>query len=294
MMFAVLKSCQPTGSSFGCRFGSINNVTEAKKYRHAPVALTVMEIKHPQSNYLSRGDLAGIKQKLEHVAPLQKAEDVAEVQMFMNPGAQPVSSSRNLTLHRFSTRDKRTSITYANESIVVETTDYLNWTWFRSFVEAAVSARQDIAPVDGIERIGLRYIDEIRVPSTGGSVDWREWVAPSLLPPKYQDLQPLQQQAVVQYKSGEPEDTLTLRYGAVNGPPAVVVGPNLVRANAPGVGPYFLLDTDSAWTLAPGAPVPVLSLSFVTETANRLHAPAEGLFEALITARSRTEVFESE
>jgi uncharacterized protein (TIGR04255 family) len=279
---------------FGCRFGIMINVTEAKKYRHAPVALTVMEIKHPQSNYLSRGDLAGMKQKLEHVAPLQKAEDVAEVQMIVNPGAPPQTNSKNVTLHRFSVRDKRTSITYSNESIVIETTEYLNWTWFRRFVEEAVSVRQEIAPVDGIERIGLRYIDEIRVPKEGESVDWHNWVDPSLLPPAYPGLHPLQQQAVVQYKTGVPEDTLTLRYGAVNGQPAVVVGPNLVRANAPGPGPYFLLDTDSAWTLAPGSPVPELSLGFVTETANRLHAPAEGLFEALITDRSRTEVFEGE
>lgn len=269
-------------------------VDEAKKYPHAPVALTVMEIKHPQSDFLSRGDLAGMKQRLEHLAPLQKAEDVAQVQMIMNPGAPAFSNSKNMTLHRFSTRDKRTSITYSIESIVVETTDYLNWTWFRGFVEAAVTVRQEIAPVDGIERVGLRYIDEIRVPASSEQVDWQDWVAPSLLAPAYEGLHPLQQQAVVQYKVGEPEDTLTLRYGAVNGPPAVVVGPNLVRANPPGFGPYFLLDTDSAWTLGSGSAVPELSLDFVVATANRLHGPAEGLFEALITDRSRTEVFESE
>lgn len=271
----------------------MSSVTEAKKYPNAPVALTVMEIKHPQSDFLSRGDLAGIKQKLEHIAPLQKAEDVAQVQMIVNPGAPPYSTSKNMTLHRFSTRDKRTSITYSIESVVVETTDYINWTWFRHFVEVAVSVRQEISPVDGIERVGLRYIDEIRVPGDG-SVDWQEWVAPSLLAPAYNSLRPLQQQAVVQYEADQPEDTLTLRYGAVNGPPAVVVGPNLVRANVPGVGPYFLLDTDSAWTLAPGSPVPELSLDYVIETANRLHAPAEGLFEALITDRSRMEVFKGE
>jgi uncharacterized protein (TIGR04255 family) len=272
----------------------MTTVSEAKKYRHAPVALTVMEIKHPQSNYLSRGELAGMKQKLERLAPLQKAEDVAEVQMIVNPGAPPQTNSRNVTLHRFSARDKRTSITYSNESIVVETTDYLNWTWFRGIVEEAVAVRQEIAPVDGIERLGLRYIDEIRVPQEGDSIDWGLWVAGSLLPPAYSGLEPLQQQSVVQYKAQGPGDTLTLRYGAVNGAPAVVVGPNLVRADVPGPGPYFLLDTDSAWTLPAGASVPELSLDFVIETANRLHAPAEGLFEALVTNRSRTEIFEGE
>jgi len=272
----------------------MSTVTEDKKYSNAPVALTVMEIKHPQSDLLSRGDLAGIKQKLERVAPFQKAEDVAQVQMILNQGAPPYGSSKSMTIHRFSARDKRTSIAYSMESVVVETTDYVNWSWFRHLVELAISVRQEIAPVGGIERVGLRYIDEIRVPNVGGSIDWREWVAESLLAPAFKDLRPLQQQAVVQYGTEQPEDTLTLRYGAVNGPPAVVVGPNLVRANVPGSGPYFLLDTDSAWTLTPGSPVPELSLEYVIETANRLHTPAEGLFEALITNRSRTEVFANE
>ncbi len=270
-------------------------MTANKKYPNAPVALTVMEVKHPQSDYLSRGDLAGIKQKLEHIAPLQKAEDVTQLQMIVNPGANPFSgSSRSMTVHRFSTRDKKTSITYSSESFVVETTDYVNWTWFCDLVRTAASVRQDVAPVDGVERIGLRYIDEIRVP-VADQIDWRLWVAPSLLAPTFDGvtpaLVPLQQQAVVQYGTGQKEDTLTLRYGAVNGPPAVTVGPNLVRANPPAPGPYFLLDTDSAWTLAAGSPVPELSVDFVLETANRLHSPAEGLFEALITDRARTEVF---
>jgi uncharacterized protein (TIGR04255 family) len=269
-------------------------VTNVRKYPHAPVAIAVLEIRHPTSDFLSRGDLAGIKQKLEHIAPLQKAEDVAEFQMVVNGGNPPFSSSRNVTVHRFSSRDKRSSITYSNETIVIETTDYVNWGWFRSFAEAAVSTRQEIAPVDGLERIGLRYIDEIRVPASLGAVNWGEWVAPALLAPEFEYpvavLKPLQQQAVVQYATETEGDTLTLRYGAVNGPPAVMGGPNLVRADLPEPGPYFLIDTDSAWTLPQGMSVPEMSLNTVVELANRLHAPAEAIFEGLITDRLRSEV----
>jgi len=253
----------------------------------------VLEIKHPSSDFLSRGDLAGIKQQLEHVAPLQKAEDVSEFQMVVNGGNPPLSNSRNITVHRFSARDKRTSITYGSESILVETTDYVNWTWFRDLAVKAVAVRQEIAPVDGLERIGLRYIDEIRVPVVG-VVDWAGWVAPELLPPTFANtnvtLKPMQQQAVVQYSTDTEGDTLTLRYGAVIGPPAVTGGPNLVRANLPEPGPYFLIDTDSAWTLPPGTSVPELSLESVVEIANRLHVPAESIFEELITDKLRTEV----
>lgn len=268
-------------------------MSNVRKYPHAPVALAVLEIKHPTSDFLSRGDLAGIKQKLEHIAPLQKAEDVSEFQMLVNGGNPPFGTSRNITVHRFSARDKRTSITYSNESIVVETTDYVNWSWFRDFAETAVAARQEIAPVDGLERIGLRYIDEIRVPHSG-AVDWGDWVALGLLAPKFggsiASLKPMQQQAVVQYATDLDGDTLTLRYGAVNGPPAVTGGANLVRADFPEPGPYFLIDSDSAWTLAPGMSVPELNLDAVVEIANRLHSPAEAIFEELISDKLRSEV----
>ena len=268
-------------------------MSNVRKYPHAPVALAVLEIKHPTSDFLSRGDLAGIKQKLEHVAPLQKAEDVAEFQMLVNGGNPPFSSSRNITVHRFSARDKRTSITYGNESIVVETTDYVNWTWFRDLAEIAVATRQEIAPVDGLERVGLRYIDEIRA-NPSGPVNWADWVSPALLAPEFggsiKSLKPMQQQAVVQYATALEGDTLTLRYGAVNGPPTVMGSPNLVRANVPEPGPYFLIDTDSAWTLPPGVSVPELSLDAVVEIANRLHFPAETIFEELISDKLRLEV----
>lgn len=266
-----------------------------RRYPHAPVALTVLELKHPQSDFLSRGDLAGIKQKLERVAPLQKAEDVTQVQMLVNPGSGPMSNSRNLTVHRYLSRDKRTSITYSSESVVIETTDYVNWTWFCDLIEIAVAARQEIAPVDGVERVGLRYIDEIRVGNAKPKIDWREWVAEALVAPEFESVNPplipLQQQAVVQYAVGQEEDTLTLRYGAVNGPPAFNTGPNLVRADVPEPGPYFLLDTDSAWTLGLGSAVPELDVNYVLNIARRLHGPAEALFEALITPRARKELF---
>lgn len=264
-------------------------------YPNAPLALTVIEVKHPQSDYLSPGQLAGIKQKLELIAPLQKAEDVAEIQMVMGAPGGSVGTTRNRTIHRFSTRDKRTSISYGTESIVVETTDYKNWTWFCGFISAGISARQAVAPVDGLERVGLRYVDEIRIQSDERTTDWSLWVSTALTAPTFAipglELMPLQQQAVVQYATQREDETLTLRYGAVNGPPMVSGSPNLIRHDAPDAGPYFLLDTDSAWTLLPGESVPELELDLVLEIANRLHIPAEGVFEALITDKLREDVF---
>jgi uncharacterized protein (TIGR04255 family) len=257
--------------------------------------LALVEIRHPEGDFLSRGDLAGLKQWLTSYTPLQKAEDVSEIQMIMNPGAQPTSSARTRVVHRFSSRDRRTSISFGTDSIVVETTDYKGWTGFCELISAALSARQEIAPIDGIERIGLRFIDEIRLDGSDGPIDWGEWVVSSLLPPQFASedlgLTLSQQQSVVQYASARPEETITLRYGAVDGPPAVSSGPNFVRASTPPAGEYFLLDTDAAWTLTPGASVPEATADGVVQLASTLHASAKGLFEALITEKLRVEVF---
>jgi len=269
-----------------------------RKYKQAPIALALVEIRHPEGDFLSRGDLAGLKQILNAVTPLQKAEELSEIQMTMNPGAPPISATRNRTMQRFSSRDRRTSITFGVDSMVIETTDYKGWTTFCEFITAAVSARQEVAPIDGVERIGLRFIDEIRVPRSRENTDWREWVAPSLLPPIFDsselDLFLRQQQSVVQYATSSPEETIALRYGAVDGPPTVGSGPNFVRADVPEPGLYFLLDTDAAWTLTPGAPVPEATAAGVVELASTLHSSAKGLFEALITEKLRTEVLDVE
>jgi uncharacterized protein (TIGR04255 family) len=270
-------------------------VTVTGKYKQAPIALALVEIRHPEGDYLSRGDLAGLKQMLNSVTPLQKAEELSEIQMTMNPGTPPVSAMRNRTMQRFSSRDRRTSITFGVDSIVVETTDYKGWEAFCALITAAISARQEVAPIDGVERIGLRFIDEIRVPRTREETIWTDWVAPSLLPPDFNstelDLALSQQQSVVQYATSRPEETIALRYGAVDGPPTVGSGPNFVRADTPAPGLYFLLDTDAAWTLTPGAPVPEASAAGVVEIASTLHTSAKGLFEALITEKLRVEVF---
>jgi uncharacterized protein (TIGR04255 family) len=265
-------------------------------YKHAPLALALIEIRHPTTGYLSRGDLAAIKQQLVGVAPLQKEENVTEIQMMMQGNAMPVGPPTSRTVHRFLTRDRLTSIAYGPDSMAIETTAYQGWTALKRLTEQAIIARMTATPIDGVERVGIRFIDEIRTPDGANGRDWRGWVSDSLLAPDLGDgnLRPLQQQSVIQYQIGASSKTLTLRYGAADGPPVVVSGPNLVRAKQPGPGPYFLLDTDAAWLPSDGEAIPELQVEFVRETIEALHEPVSVLFESLITDKLRTEVLNRE
>lgn len=214
--------------------------------------------------------------------------------MQLGPGGMSPVTAADRELTKFMSRDRRTSVTYTSNSIVVETTNYPGWTEFKGIVAAAIDARQDIAPMDGLVRLGIRIIDEVRVPHTDPP-RWSDWLSPALLAPAVEvgdkSLDLLQQQSVVQYAGLHAGETITVRYGAVEGPPAVGSAPNLVRPNLPGTGHFFLIDTDSAWELPVGDETPALVTQDVLALAQGLHDPMKVLFEEFITDRLRNEVF---
>lgn len=266
--------------------------TPTPPYPNQPVALALVEVKHPESGPLSQPAIVALKAALRPYFPIHKTEEMTEVMLTFGPGMGP-GEHRQSSVPRFISRDRQSSVTFRVDAVVVETTRYPGWTEFKKLVEACLNAREDVAPVDGVERIGIRLIDEIRVPSEP-SPNWSEWVDQSLTGPRIKvddlEMHVQQQQSVVQYGSSAPGETLTLRYGAIQGPPAVQSTPNLVRLNVPDVGPYFLLDTDAAWTVTDEVAVPAFDQSAILNVADRLHRPMKGLFERSITAQLRTKV----
>lgn len=257
--------------------------------------MTIVEVRHPPSAIVSRGDLAGMKAGLLKLLPLQSSEDMNEFQFQVHEsGAAAPFQTRVSQAHRFSTRDRQTSVTYRADGLTLETTAYQGWAKLREILALAVKVRGEVAPVDGIERVGLRYINEIRVPGEN-EPDWAIWVDPSLSAPRPLvggiERQLIQQQAQALYRLDQPDRLLAIRYGAQNGPPIVGSSP-LVRKNMPDSGPFFLLDCDAAWTWAAesGEDVPEATDEFVVDTADELHGPVQDLFESMISDRLRVEV----
>lgn len=237
-----------------------------------------------------------MKAALRAYVPLASRENFAQLEITgVSGGPAPQTIMRGEEHVRFSSRDKRTTVTYAPAAVTIETTRYDSWKWLRELAGVALAARMDIAPVDGVERIGLRFIDEVRIPGES-EPDWREWVDPQLTAPNLAltpgRLQPLQQQSVVQYKTASPEVLVTLRYGAVDGPSAVQ-GISLVQADFPPAGPFFLIDTDASWSPGQGQDVPPLEASDVLSRADGLHDHVKELFEASLTQRLREEVLDA-
>ncbi|ETD34419.1 TIGR04255 family protein [Williamsia sp. D3] len=256
-------------------------------YPNPPIAIVILEVRHPVAE-LSNPAMAFLKNALQEYTPIEQTDTGLEIDV--QKGEQ-----RPVSIRKLVSRDRHTVVTPRPDALVIETTDYRGWEWFVGVAEAALSARHEVAPVDGVERIGLRYIDEVRVPDDE-PIDWSRWVIPSLLGPTREltelHLVPTQQQNAVQYATSTTGQTLTLRYGVARGS---VIQPNNVprRPAEPTPGsPFFLIDTDGAWEDS-GGMIPEFNVEEILRLCESLHAPSKEVFETLITEKLRTEVLNS-
>ncbi|WP_427008702.1 TIGR04255 family protein [Pseudarthrobacter sp. H2] len=259
-------------------------MTSNEVYPRSALALAVVELRHPSTEPLSSSALGLIKAGLAAVTPIQRWEEVMTIDV--QSGTQEVRR-----FPKFISRDQRTAVSFRTEAIAVETTNYEGFAGFRDVVETAVRVRHDVDPLDAIERVGLRYIDEVRVP-VAGPVAWGDWISPKLLGPdaphSSEFLSVVQQQGVTVFAAQTPGDSITLRYGLGEGQ-AVVGSPNLAR---PGEfsGPFFLIDIDGAWA-APEGMIPEFDVDDVIGACTRLHGPIKDVFESLVSEKLRNEVF---
>ncbi|MDQ4142805.1 MAG: TIGR04255 family protein, partial [Actinomycetota bacterium] len=195
---------------------------------------------------------------------------------------------------RFTSRDRTTGCQISPTSLIIETTTYGGFESFLSTVGVALDAIAGVDRPDGVTRVGLRYVDEIRVPGiTEAPGDWRGYVDEHLLAPVAEEfvtaagLIPRTWQGVVQYGTGRDRAVL-LRYGPAEGYAVPPGGPTR-RKDAPPSGLYFLLDLDSYWQ--PVEEIPEFDPAPLLDTFRELHVPAKALFDTIVTERLRDEVF---
>jgi uncharacterized protein (TIGR04255 family) len=196
-------------------------------------------------------------------------------------------------------RDRLVSVTLARDGLTLETTDYPGWATFGALLAEVIGQLAATSRPDGVIRVGLRYIDEIRLPEAPAtSRDWAGWIDPRLLSPLtlLDDEEPSTANVTLQY--GEPPGYVTVfRASPLSGGWTVNPdGPLRQPISLPG-GPYFLLDTDASWA-DPSRRVPPFESDAVTTVFEELHARCHDLFEASITSdlrdllrRDRTEVW---
>jgi len=262
-------------------------------FPNPPLALTVLEIRYPElAESISPRAQQQLRDALHDRLPL--IETITEDQVEVALGRHMPASLQRRAFPRFFTRDRTTALVAKNEALVLETTAYAGWENFRLAIQDILEAFQDVSQPDGVLRLGLRYIDEIRVPGIESAPgDWcgyiddhllaaasREFIPPSLKPALWQGL--------VRYRTEE-DSTLVVRYGPQQG---YAVDPSGAtrRHNPPAPGLFFLLDSDSFWQ---PDEVPEFRADTLLERCDRLHAPIREFFEIAVTDKLIEEVFDA-
>lgn len=268
-------------------------------YAAAPVALVTAEVRFPgatgaplpAATHRALGEILGNEWIYDEQVP------AVTLSIPMPVRGQPVLQSPSPptgAMLRFAGRDRTTSVAITAKSVSVETTDYENWPAFRSVLATAVSAAGELLRPAGINRIGLRYIDEIRIPDLVDVEEWAQWLHPAVIPPTPTTMSDagdrvLNWNGAALYNIGE-DRALYLRYGPQPAQPGFFVNPEgpLRRPGPRPQGLFFLLDFDSFWQ---PATIPRWSTDELIQVAGELRRPVRALFDDLITERLETEIF---
>lgn len=260
---------------------------ESPPYVNDALRWVAAEVRFPLVEQLSTGTPPGFREQIRETFPIHEEQTELAVTVGAGgPGAQQVVKQR------FLTRNRLRSVTVGRDSIVLETTQYAGWTNVREEFAAVLAVLEGgVSRPDGILRVGLRYLDEIRIPNAVTKIaDWEGWIDERLLAPFTLDKEELPTNATVVLQYGAPPGYVTVFRAAPlpEGRTVLPEGPLRMPIQTPD-GPYFLLDTDASWA-DPERQVPEFSAERITEILDDLHKPCKRLFESSITDRLRTEV----
>ena len=262
------------------------NLSNSPPYLNDALRWVAAEVRYPLVEQLAAGSPSAFREQIHKTFPVHEEQNELSVTLgATGPGTQQVVKQR------FLTRDRLTSITLGRDAITLETTEYHGWSAFRDQFAEVLAALENAGQPDGILRVGLRYIDEIRVPQRIETVaDWQGWIDERLLSGFTIDANELPRNAtiVLQYGDAPGHVTVFRASPVASGRTVQSEGPPRMPFETP-EGPYFLLDTDASWA-DPDRQVPEFQVDRIIQILTELHEPASRLFENSITERLRTDV----
>jgi uncharacterized protein (TIGR04255 family) len=264
------------------RFGSM------AKYANAPLKLVVFAAElRPVALLGETATLDEVHARIRDELPIR--EDVTNA-LVPGPdgGLVPANGAR------FVDRGQHRAVIVTPSRIAADTTQYSTFSEFARFLGRVLDAVAALAPGRACRRLGLRYVDEIRVPGAepGNLEQWREWVDDSLFAKVALRERPRNSSREI---AGVVDDTDDNGFGVRfawhtgNGHAVQPVGPLIVPDPSP-PGPYLALDTDSYWVAQPGTEVVGLGDPTLLDRVRKLHEPVQDYFEMSLTGRLRQEV----
>lgn len=253
----------------------------------APLALVTTEIRFTDSPRLRQQEtLDAVAIALEDRFPLNTPQTSVTFNVgSLGPGVLPqVEQERRVVL----TNTTRTeSVTITPSSFICETTAYREFDDFRVGVTAVCEALIDANVRPALVRVGLRYIDEVRVPEPITDVRaWGKWIDDGIIRPLTigpDDVAVRNVQGLVTFDLGDGKG-LNFQYAALNQTP--VVQPQFLNRGQFEPGPFFVLDFDGFRDFGE-QDVVRLDADEVTNVLTAVHDPTGAMFQRAITEGAR-------
>jgi uncharacterized protein (TIGR04255 family) len=249
-----------------------------------------MEIRHPPTDPLDEASSTELRRLLADHLPIER--QAQDVPWGVGPGGSPAPAAERFV--RFVNRDNTVAASIRTQAVIVETSAYDSFDALSDMAMHVVAARSQVSSIVGVERIGLRYVLEIRVPTgEDGRIEWANWIAEPLLGPHRiapGGLSMTEWQGAAVFREPQPGKSMIVRYGPGLGQ---ALDPNyhLRRTLPVEPGPFFLVDLDSFWT--PAASIPEFDRDAVRATFQNLYEPARTAFDELLTGRAREDLLRS-
>ena len=254
---------------------------ESEVYPHAPLVFVTCELRFPLAPGLGSGTaLEALTEAFSGTLPLPD-----EAVLAGNDDTPPFFA-RPDPLFRFTNRARTLSAVVSRTSLSVETTAYGGWADFKAHVFDAIRVVTGQTRIVGIERLGLRYINEIRVPTPfDDASDWSGWVNPALL--DHLSLMPegTPETLTSQVALRRGDAGLLVRFASLRDGGAVSDEP-LRRTVPASEGPFFVIDADS-FRVTPDEHMLDFDAPTLEPVLDDLHEPLGEVFEHSITDRTR-------
>lgn len=233
--------------------------------------------------------IAAVEVRLPYTPALVTGEGFAAAQRRLVPLARPRKQpDGGFTL---SNLESTTQLTWSDSAVTVSTTDYQGFDDFSGMLEGALAAVIEVSTPPAVERIGLRFINELRPPLEGpGLRQWQQWLNPAVLSfadgvsgaASSFDPDLTGFQTAFSVATGE-QYSIAVRIQAIDGPP--VVGNSPLRRTLAANGPFVLLDLDGHWDGATSKDP--FQPSDVLHSVSVLHQTIEDIFLWATTSELR-------
>lgn len=253
-------------------------------FPEAPLALVAAELRFTDSARLRQQQTRdSVILALEERFPF--AEPLEQAQFNIMPAAQPQIQQFSGVLLKNAASNE--SLTIMSASLTYETTAYSDFDDLLAAITSACDALIAADVVPALQRVGLRYIDEVRVPDPITDIrDWGKWIDNRLvahLDVGTEDLTPTMSQGITTYDLGDGRG-LNVRFAALNQGPVVV--PQNLQHTTHDAGPFFVLDFDGFQDFTGGVATP-LDSQVVSKSLSTVHVPCGAAFQRSITDQAR-------